>query len=285
MKKLLREPLLHFLLIGILLFLFWSIWGRASDVGSDRIIVDTSQVNRIKDAWSAQWKRSPTPSELENLIQEYIQEEILYREAVAMGLDNEDTIVRRRLAQKMRFLIQDVADRQQPDEKALRDFFSDNQVLFRQPARVSFTHIFFSQDRRAGKALIDARSTLEKLRTSKKQRAPALGDPFMLNYDYAQVTQQEAAKLFGQYFAEQLFDLQPGKWQGPIRSGYGIHLVRLVDVIPARTPDFTEVVKQVSEQYAAYQRQKMNDAAMKQLRNRYEIIIDYNMGTDRDASS
>jgi peptidyl-prolyl cis-trans isomerase C len=195
---------------------------------------------------------------------------------MAIGLDKQDTIVRRRLAQKMRFLIQDVADRQQPDEEALRGFFSDNQALFQQPARVSFTHIFFSQDRRAGRALIDAKSTLEKLQTSKKQRAPGLGDPFMLNYDYAQVTQQETAKLFGKYFAVQLFDLQPGKWRGPIRSGYGVHLVRVVDVIPARTPDFTEVADQVSEQYAAYQRQKTNDAAMKQLRKRYQIIINYN---------
>jgi len=276
MKTIIKEPLLHFVLIGIVLFFAWSIWGGESEAESTRIVVDTSQVNRIRDAWSAQWKRSPTPSELENLIREYIQEEILYREAVAMGLDNEDTIVRRRLAQKMRFLIQDIADHQQPSEEELRVFFSDNQALFRQPARVSFTHIYFSQDRRAARALIDAKSALKGLRNSQKQRAPSLGDPFMLNYDYAQLTQIETGKLFGKQFAAHIFDLQPGVWQGPVQSGYGIHLLRVVDVIPARVPDFSEVVGQVREQYAAFQRQKTNDAAMKQLKERYEIIIDTN---------
>ena len=276
MKTFIKEPLLHFVLIGIVLFFVWSIWGGESETDSTRIVVDASQVNRIKDAWSAQWKRSPTPSELRNLIQEYIQEEMLYREAVAIGLDNEDTIVRRRLAQKMRFLIQDIADRQQPSEDALRGFFLDNQALFRQPARVSFTHIYFSQDRRAARALIDAKSALKGLRSSQKQRAPSLGDPFMLNYDYAQLTQIETGKLFGKQFAGHIFELQPGGWQGPVQSGYGIHLVRVVDVLPARVPEFSEVVDQVSEHYAAFQRQKTNDAAMKQLRERYEIIIDTN---------
>jgi len=275
MKTFIKEPLLHFILIGMALFFIWSIWGDESDPDSTRIVVDASQVNRIRDAWSAQWKRSPTASELKNLIQEFIQEEILYREAVAIGLDNEDTIVRRRLAQKMRFLIQDIADRQQPSEDALRSYFSDNQALFRQPARVSFTHIYFSQDRRAAKASADAQSALKRLRSSQKQRAPSLGDPFMLNYDYAQLTQIETGKLFGKQFAAHLFDLQPGVWQGPVQSGYGIHLVRVVDVLPARVPAFSEVADQVREQYAAFQRQKTNDAAMKQLKERYEIIIDY----------
>jgi hypothetical protein len=276
MKKILREPLLHFLVAGMILFVFWGYWGDNSEPDSEQIIVGSAEIERIEDTWKTQWRREPTEEELESLIERFIEEEVLYREALAMGLEKEDTIIRRRLAQKMQFLIQDIADQSQPDEAELNVFFEESQEQFREPARISFTHIYFNQDQPKNTGLRDAGEALVKLQSSALERAPEQGDPFMLNHDYAKITQRETAKLFGKTFAEELFTLTPGPWQGPIRSGYGIHLVRVVDYIPSRIPEFSEVAEQVRQGYINMRRQKANEEAIKALMDRYEIVIDVN---------
>lgn len=274
MKKILREPLLHFLLAGAILFVVWGYWGNDSEPDNEQIIVGSAQIEQIKDAWEIQWRREPTEEELDSLIEQFIEEEALYREALAMGLEKDDTIIRRRLAQKMRFLIQDITDQNQPKEAELNVFFKKSQEQFRSPARISFTHIYFNQDQRENTALKDAGEVLVRLQSSNPERAPELGDPFMLNHAYAEITQQETAKLFGKTFAEELFTLASGSWQGPIRSGYGIHLVRLVDHTPSRIPEFSEVASQVREEYINVQRQKANEEAISALKDRYEIVVD-----------
>ena len=123
MKKLLREPLVHFLVAGAILFVFYGYKGRNDKPDDARITVGPAQIQRIQAAWEKQWRRLPTDEELQKLIEQFIQEEVLYREALALGLENDDTIVRRRLAQKMKFLIQDIADQRQPTEGELKALF------------------------------------------------------------------------------------------------------------------------------------------------------------------
>jgi len=274
MKKLLHEPLMHFLVAGALLFLFYGYTDRSDKPNDAQINVGSAQIERIQTAWEKQWRRLPTDKELQRLIEQFIQEEVLYREALALGLEKDDTIIRRRLAQKMRFLIQDIADQNQPKEADLKAFFEENQELFKSPARISFTHVYFNPDRRGAAAVEDARQVIESLKANSVDRAPDRGDPFMLHHDYVEISQQQATRLFGRQFAENLFTFRPGPWQGPIRSGYGIHLVRILEYVPARMPEFAEVVDRVRQDYKDRQRRKANDEAIKNLKARYRIVID-----------
>lgn len=274
MKAIFREPLLHFLIIGALLFVLYGYVGDDSEPDNASIVVGKARIERIQTAWEKQWRRLPTEDELEKLVEQFVQEEVLYREALAMGLEKDDTIVRRRLAQKTRFLIQDIADQNQPEEADLKAFFEEGRDLYKTPARMSFTHVYFNSDRRGAAAIEDARQVLGGLNTADVDRAPDRGDPFMLHYDYVEVSQQEAMRLFGTRFADELFALRPGSWQGPIRSGYGIHLVRISEYVPERMPEFSEVVERVRQEYLDRQRRKANEDAIKSLKARYKIEID-----------
>ncbi len=278
MKKILREPLSHFLIAGMILFGFWGTWGDRSELDSDRIRVGSARIEQIKTAWKKQFSRAPTEKELDNLIEQFVQEEVLYREALALGLEKEDSIVRRRLAQKMRFLIQDVSDRDLPQEAELNEFFEKNRQRFRSPARISFTHIYFNRDRRGNNALNDAENMLIGLQASHRERAPEKGDPFMLNHDYVRVSRQETTRLFGKAFAKGLFVLKSGPWQGPIPSSYGVHLVRIAEHIPARLPEFSEVAERVRQEFINNRRRKANEEAIKKLKEGYKIVIDPNAG-------
>ncbi len=278
MKKILHEPLLHFLIIGVILFVFWGVWGDNSGSDSEQIIVGSARIGQIKDAWKKQWRREPSEEELKSLIEQFIQEEVLYREALNMGLEKDDSIIRRRLAQKMQFLIQDIADRKPPKDAELKAFFNLNPEQYQSPARISFTHVYFNRDRRKNTVLRDARDVLVGLQTRNPKRAPEKGDPFMLNLDYVRVSKQETTRLFGKTFAEDLFVLRPGPWQGPIQSGYGIHLVRLVEHLPARLPEFSEVAERVHQEFVNNQRRKANKETIKALKDRYKIVIEPNGG-------
>ncbi len=285
MKTLLREPLVHFLVAGTLLFVLYGYWGDDVEFDKAQITVSSAQIEQIRGAWKKQWRRPPTEQELQNLIEKFIEEEVLYREALAMGLEKDDIIVRRRLAQKMRFLIQDIADQSQPNEDQLKAFYEATREPYRMPARVSFTHVYFSPDRRDAAVVKDARDALEKLKTSGVERAPDRGDPFMLHHDYADISRPEAARLFGGTFADNIFGLKPGQWQGPIRSGYGVHLVRVSDYVPSRVPEFAEVKERVQQAYTNAQRRKANKAAIKELKVRYGIVIDKKAMTSRDKQA
>ena len=274
MKRLLREPLVHFLAAGALLFVYYGFAGGGDKPDDARIVVGAAQIERIQDAWSKQWRRLPTEAELQGLIEEFIQEEVLYREALALGLEADDSIIRRRLAQKMRFLIQDIADQNRPEQVELLAFFEERREQFQSPAFISFTHVYFNPDQRGADAAHDARRVLDGLNASGVTRAPEHGDLFMLHRDYVEISQQEASRLFGREFAESVFALRPGSWQGPIRSGYGIHLVRVSAYVPARMPEFAEVEERVRLEYMESQRRKANEAAIEGLKARYRITVD-----------
>ncbi len=178
MKKLHKEPLLHFLIIGALIFVVFSIVNKEeAAVSGNKIVVSSAEIERLSDNWSKKWNRPPTETELKGLVESYIREKVYYREALALGLDQNDTILRRRLMQKMEFLSNDLAELNQPDDTALNKYFVDNQDKYKLPARVSFTHIYFSLDKRGAKTAEDAKSVLSGLDAL---RSPERGDRFML---------------------------------------------------------------------------------------------------------
>jgi hypothetical protein len=271
MKHWHKEPLLHFLIIGAVIFVVFSIVNKDEiDISGNKIVVTAAEVERLSDNWSKKWNRPPTETELQGLVESYIKEEVYYREALALGLDKNDTILRRRLMQKMEFLSNDLAELNQPDESALNKYFLDNQEKYKLPARVSFTHIYFSLDKRGAKAFEDAKNLLSQLNDLS---APEKGDSFMLQYDFNQETPFEVARLFGTGFAEQLFTLETNTWQGPIESGYGLHLVRISEKIDSRTPELASVIEKVRTDLMFEQRKKMNKEIYERFKERYEIVV------------
>jgi len=265
----------HFLTVGALLFVLYTVAHRADEPISDTITVSAVQVAVLREQWQQQWQQPPTPQELQWLIDQHIHEEVLYREAKALALDRDDTIVRRRLAQKMEFLVADVSTLTEPAEEELQAFFATQSEQYREPMKVSFTHIYFNPDERRAQTQEDAERTLQALRTEKHppQRAPERGDRFMLHSDYRQQTQVEVAREFGQTFADRLFASPPGEWLGPIESGYGLHLVRIEERTESTIPTFAAVHAKVRDDFVAHKRREANEAAYRRLRDRYTITI------------
>ena len=272
MKKLYKEPLLHFLIIGALIFVLFSIVNKEESIVSEnKIVVSIAEIERLSYNWSKKWNRPPTERELMGLVDSYIKEEVYYREALALGLDQNDTILRRRLMQKMEFLSNDLAELNTPDESALNKYFLDNQEKYELPAQVSFTHIYFSLDKRGAKAFEDAKNVLSELNTL---RASEKGDSFMLQYDFVQETPFEVERLFGKGFAEELFTLGINTWQGPIESGYGLHLVRVSEKVDSRMPELASVIDKVRTDLMFERRQKMNKEIYEKFKERYEIVVE-----------
>ncbi len=274
--KLLRDPLAHFLILGAVLFVIYSL---ATDVFAEnearRITIDESEIELLASGWERQWQRPPTADELRALVDARVREEVLYREAQAMGLDVNDVVVRRRMVQKMELLSQDLALMTDPTDVDLRAFFQENLEDYRVPPRVSFAHVYFNFDRRGDAAVDDARAVLAELRSAEPppDRAPELGDRFMLAYDYRLLAPSEVQRNFGAAFAEEVFDLQSG-WQGPIGSGYGLHLVHIAERVESRIPAYEEIRDRLVNDFNRMRRDRANEALYEGLSEGYEVEID-----------
>ena len=272
MKKWHKEPLLHFLIIGAMIFVLFSIVNKEETIVSGKkVIVSAGDIERLSSNWSKKWNRLPTVAELQGLVKSFIREEVYYREALALGLDQNDTVLRRRLMQKMEFLSNDLAELNTPSETTLKNYFLDHRGKYELPPRISFTHIYFSLDKRGAKADADAKSVLSGLNAL---RAPDKGDRFMLQYDFAQETPFEVERLFGKGFAEQLFTLETNTWQGPIKSGYGLHLVRIIKKVDPGMPELALVIDKVRTDWMFQQRKKMNEEIYEKFKERYEIVVE-----------
>ena len=277
LHKIIKEPLVHFLVIGALLFGLYALLNpQDNESAENRIVVSAGDVERLVVSWAKKWNRPPTETELQGLIDSYIREEVYYREAVALGLDRDDTVLRRRLMQKMEFLTNDLADLVEPDETALNEYFIANQDKYLLPARVSFTHVYFSSEKHGSSAASLAGKKLITFRSSAvaDANAPYQGDPFMLSYHYSRESGFEIARLFGQEFAEQIFQTETGHWQGPIASSYGLHLVRISEMFDARLPELATVIDKVRTDYMFEQRQEINQNIYERFKGRYEIIVE-----------
>jgi peptidyl-prolyl cis-trans isomerase C len=272
----LREPLLHFLLAGMALFAGYR--ALNPDGGgrepSSRIEISDDDVQQLALAWRVQWQRPPTADEMRGLLDDRIREEILYREALALGLDKGDTIVKRRLAQKMAFLAEDISSLRDPSAAALRAWFDKNRERFALPGRVSFRHLYFSPDRRGEQARAAATKTLAALADKAGNvRTTGLADKFMAQDYYVERDPEQVAEVFGTKFAEELARLKTGTWQGPLESGLGWHLVFVEGIAPGRTPAFEEVEAAVKAEWIEAQRAETRERAFDAMKARYEVVL------------
>ena len=263
-----RSPLVVFLLLGAGVFAVdrWLDDGR-----EDRVVTVTEeQVGAIRERWAAQWGRPPTGRELEGLIDEAVREEILYREAQRRGLDRGDAIIRRRLAQKMTFLLEDSTEAPPAAAGDIETFYADHAERYREPRRTTFRHVFLNREQ-GGDPARRAAALLRELRAGGGDGWRQLGDPFMLLREYTDRTDQELAELFGGGFAAALPTIPSGAWQGPVESAHGVHLVQVIGRTDPRLPALDEVRNRVAEDLLESRRRDRNEAALQALRERYEI--------------
>ena len=271
MKAVLRQPVVQFVLAGTVLFALFTVMRGAPNSGEE-IVISAAQVERLAALFSRQWQRPPTAEELEAVIEQRVREEGLYREALAMGLDRDDSVVRRRLAQKLEFLSQDLVD-ENPSESELRGFFEADPERFAEPVRLSFRHVYLNPDRRGDALQADADLLLAQLRDGSSGPTEELGDTFLLPLEFADRRQDEIAGLFGEPFAEEVGALPVGTWQGPVGSGYGLHVVLLEERIDAWIPEFGAIRDEVRTEYVAERRQRAEAEIYAELRARYTIEI------------
>lgn len=263
-----RSPLAMFLLLGAGVF---AVDRWLDGAGAARVITVTDeQIEAIEERWAAQWGRPPTGRELEGLIDEAVREEVLYREARRRGLDRGDPIVRRRLAQKMMFLLEDRTEAPQAAGGDLETYYAAHAERYREPRRTTFRHVFLSRGRRTDPER-DAAALLREVRAGGGDGWRQLGDPFALLREYTDRTDQEIAELFGGGFATALPTLAAGTWQGPVESAHGAHLVQVIGRIEPRLPALDEVRDRVADDLLESRRRERNQAALLALRERYEV--------------
>ena len=272
-----REPLLHFLLIGVALFAIYAYThrGRSGVESSRQITLSFDELRQMDMYFESQWHRLPTPAEFQAMVEDKVREEVLYREALAMGLDKDDTIVKRRMAQKMQFLAEDVAAAHEPSTAELKAWFDKNKAKFALPGRYSFRHLYFSPDKRGKNAQEDAAKALPKIASHPEDSklAASLADPFMFQNYYGDRTPEAIAKEFGPQFAMTLEKLKSGSWQGPVESGYGWHLVFVDTVIPGRIPAFEEVEPDVKTAWLGEQKAQAWKKAYDAMRAKYTVLL------------
>ncbi len=266
-----QEPLLWFALTGAALF--WINEQFNTDNSNNRIEIGPLVEQRISDQWQVQMGRQPSSEELQGLVDQWIKEEVYYREALRLGLDANDTIVRRRLVQKLTFLTEDVATAEEPNDAELAAHYEQNTEQYQQPARYSFRHRYFSADRRTT-AQADATTALQALADAPAQGEATrnLGDPFMLQLAFAERSQRQIADLFGREFGDQLPKQALQQWTGPIRSAYGWHLVYITAVLEARQQPLAEVRERVAADLTLSKRQSANQRYYQDLLHSYDVV-------------
>lgn len=276
-RRFLKEPLLHFLIVGVGLFGSYHFLNpdQPNGAGSQTIVLTEDDVRQLAISWLAQGRSTPTADQVKGLVDQKVTEEILFREAVSLGLDRDDEVVKRRLAQKMDFLAADVANMQEPSTEQLKTWFGANAQSFALPAHATFRHLYFSSDKH-GKNTQAAAATALKLVAGKSPDTPgvaALGDDFMFQNHYGDATPDQMAKEFGPAFSKALFQLKPGHWEGPVQSGYGWHLVWIDSIDPGRIPTFDEVQPNVKAAWVEDRYKEIKQSALDEMRSRYSVVL------------
>jgi hypothetical protein len=239
-------------------------------------VVDSNRINAMIGQWESRWNRLPTREEVDKLIEVYIREDVLYRQAVAMGLNEDDPVTRRRMAQKLEFLTSDLSSMQQPKEGELEQYFIENAESYRGQDTIRFTQVFIDPDKREDETLSDATEILEQLRAAGVPDAEAIeaGDRLILQTNFTFATEQDIRRQLGSVFAEAVMKLEPGQWHGPVLSGYGVHLVYVYELLTAPAAELEEVQALVLKDWHVQKRDQFNADFLESLKGQYQIVIE-----------
>jgi len=272
LQSILREPLLHFLVIGAALFAYFQ-WSSSGSSAPNRIVLTAGQIEQLVAGFTKTWKRAPTDPELKGIIDDWVREELSVQAATAAGLDRGDPVIRRRLRSKFEFFVEDMSESAAPDDTSLRDWFVANQTKYRTDAKFTFQQIYFSKERRGDSSSSDAALILSRL-AAEGLGSDDLGDPSLLPRDLRMVTAREINETFGSGFADKLNGLALGRWAGPIDSAYGSHLVLLRERVDGELPEFVSVRAAVERDYLTERRRQQLDLAYQALVKKYVVVVE-----------
>jgi hypothetical protein len=270
-KKYLHEPLAHFFVIGLLLFVLYGLVNDDSGRSAEEIVISQARLTGLSANFEKTWQRPPTEDERQSLIDAWVREEILYREGIAIGFDLDDPVIRRRVAQKMTF----VADGMVPDspgDAELEVWLAANVSDYQIPAVYTLLQVYIDPQRHTGD--FDDFANSIKINLEDGADAKSLGDSTLLPAELRSSSSVELARVFGTEFVSALAELSVGDWQGPIRSGYGLHFVKIDEYVPAREPQLEEVRSAVTRDVLSDQSQKIGEAFYTALRERYTVRIE-----------
>jgi hypothetical protein len=283
--RLLREPLLQFLALGAMLFALYGLAGKRSAEAPEKIVVSASRVANLGDGFARTWRRLPNEQELQGLIEDYVRDEVFYREGRAAGLDRDDVIIRRRVRQKMEFLADDMSV-PEPSDEQLAAYLASNPERFRAEDQLTFHQVFLSATRRANTIDSDSKQIASILaRADGAVDATVLGDPFLLGEEFRNVSPSKVTSIFGESFAKQISVMEKGRWQGPISSGFGQHFVFISEWVSGNLPPLDAVRPVVHREWANARRLEAEQKLYASLRNRYEIVVEEPRAKAAEAAS
>lgn len=272
--RLLREPLLQFLALGAMLFALYGFAGKRSAEAPEKIVVSASRVANLSDGFARTWRRLPNEQELQGLIEDYIRDEVFYREGKAAGVDRDDVIIRRRVRQKMEFLADEMSA-PEPSDEQLAAYLASNPERFRAEDQLTFRQVFLSAARRANTIDSDSKQVASMLaRADGTVDAMEFGDPFLLGEEFRDVSPSKVTSIFGDSFAKQISVMKKGRWQGPISSGFGQHFVFISERVAGNLPPLDAVRPIVHREWANARRLEAEQKLYASLRSRYEIEVE-----------
>jgi hypothetical protein len=275
--KFLREPLVQFLILGGLIYLAYYYFSPQKEEDNTRnIVLNATKVEWMQNSWQKRWNRLPTRAELDGMIDQYIKETVLYKEAVEMGLDKNDAVIRRRLAQQVEFLAKDLVAYTPPTEADLKKYYDEHQKKYTPDVTYTFTQIYFDPDKRGNNTLMDVNKTKEKLlaQGSMMQNTEDLGDRGMTANYFEGSTPLQIRKNFGTGFTDSLMKLKEGVWEGPVLSGFGAHLIYINEIVTPPVPPFSEIKAQVAQDWISDKREELNDEFYRLLKAEYSIVVE-----------
>jgi len=274
-KRLLKEPLLHFVILGGLLFALFSFVDSGETIErDDQIVVSAAKIEHLAAIFARTWQRPPTAAELKGLVDEYVREEAAYREGLALGLDRDDLVIRRRLRQKLEFIAEDVASQAEPTEADLAAHLAASPDDYRVDPRFTFRHVYLSPDNRDDIGS-EADRILRILDVDPSRDHVALGDRTLLEPAYADASLADVSSILGPRFASALEELEPGGWTGSIPSAYGAHLVILDEREAGRIPELARVRASVQRDWMNARRRQALDDFYDALIRRYNITVEW----------
>ena len=270
LRPLLKDPFLHFFIIGALLFVSY-LWINPTSMADDNeIVVDAGRIEQFRARFERTWNRAPTDAELQGIIDNYIVDEILYRQALSMGLDNNDSVIRRRLRQKLEFLTMEAISLEEPSEADLQQYLEQNPEQFQSAARFSFEQVYINTDQPADQWQSQVAIIQEQLRKGEQ----VTGSRSLIPASFQQATDFEIDRIFGSGFAASLAKLPLDKWSDPLASGLGVHFVRLSSHQPSTIPPLVSVQKEVLREWRNTRNQQKKAELLEQLKANYSIVIE-----------
>ena len=274
MNKWLKEPLFHFLLIGMGIFLLYGLIANVPVDEKNSINVSVSHANRMVSLWEKRWQRPPTQEEFNGLVKQYINEEVLYREALAMGLDKNDPVVRRRMAQKVKFISENIITIDTPSDDVLQSYLDTHPSKYQLAGEITFRHIYFNPAKHDVSMEDEAKQLLTKLLdVNSGIDVNNVGDSFLHGTIFTNLKEFELNRLLGKEFTQELFKQAVGKWAGPLTSGYGLHLIYIESKIATQTASLVMAKQSVLKDWMNDERKKANEAFVLNLREQYKVNI------------